>query len=266
MAGPLRTLGLGKTSRPGETSARAAAADTGSHERGVNAIRPFKAHDSDGDIDLVALTEPDELGSSGELAANTSQENAELRQHVAKLEALLSEALDKSKYWEDQHSEYVGLLEEKSEVIREMHLKLESLQTSHAAPAPPVLATPGEADLLSLCEELEKERAQLKEDEAALMEQMRALEVQMSRERADLGRQRAEIQRLHNEVKHELDLANREAALRDRLQPLMRRQQDLLRSGSSEPPAARSTKPVANEAAPSPPPTTSGIFRRLFSS
>ena len=58
--------------------------------------------------------------------------------------------------------EYESLLEEKSEVIRSLHLKM---QEGHAGVTAEV---PREEELLALSEELERERAQLKEDEETL--------------------------------------------------------------------------------------------------
>src|SRR5438132_10912829 len=131
---------------------------------------------------------------------------------------------------ESRQRKYEGLLEEKSEVIRDLHRRLHEQSEKPAA-----TSAPREEELIALSEELERERRQLKEDEEALMEQMRQMEVQMSRERAELARQRNELQRLHGEIKHELELASREAELRDRLQPLQRRHQEMAHRKGAEP-------------------------------
>ena len=231
------------------------------------------------------------------------QENVELREHAEELERLLNEAQKKGPPPDDQQKEMEALLEEKSDVIRQLHLKIKELQANPAASAPggaepspqeggkselieqlqekieelqakPVPATPREEELLALHEELEEERRQLKEDEESLMQQMRQMEVQMSRERAEMARQRSELQRLHNDIRHELELASREAELRDRLQPLQRRHQEMTHRKGAEP-IREATPPPTPAPAPSPrqngtPPQKpgardkSGLFKRLF--
>jgi hypothetical protein len=158
----------------------------------------------------------------------------------------------------DQQAEFERILEEKSGLIRELHLKVQELEQRPARP----VATPREEELMALSEELERERQQLKEDEDALMEQMGQMEVQMSRERAELARQRTELQRLQGEIRHELELAARDAALRERLAPLQRRHQEMTRGRGPAAPEA----PAPAEAAPADTarPGGSGIFRRLF--
>ena len=194
-------------------------------------------------------------------------ENAELRQRLGALEEKLQQGVAKGEDWGEQDREYARMMEEKTDVIRELHLKIQALQTSIQAHSSiqPESQTPGDADLVALSEELERERAQLKEDETQLMQQMRAMEVQMSRERAEIARQRADIDRLHVKFQDELEQASREATLRERMQPLMRQHQVMMRSGSSEPPSRLAKEPAKAPAAqPTAPATTSGIFRRLF--
>ena len=197
-------------------------------------------------------------------------ENAELRETLTKLEEVTAENAVTIQLWEEQLKEHEKLLEEKSGVIRDLHQQNLELKTR---PAP---ATPHEAELLAMSEELETERNQLREDEGALMKQMRDMELQMSRERAELARQRNDVQRLHSEIKHELELAERENALRDRLLPLQRRHQDILTRRSGEPPPSKNTPapkpiisaPAASSTGATPTPeggrVTSGLFRRLF--
>jgi hypothetical protein len=206
-------------------------------------------------------------------------ENVLLRDTVSELEKLLEEKLQAEEGWSQLQKEHEALLEEKSEVIRELHLKLQERLAPAIAPsaAPPSAvpreptAAPREEELLALSEELENERRQLKEDEEALMAQMREMEVQMSRERAELARQRNDLQRLHSEIRHELELATRHGALRERLLPLQRRHQEMLhpeqpREGPS--PTAAGTAVVPAHEGPSlsdaPPRDGSGLFRRLF--
>jgi DNA repair exonuclease SbcCD ATPase subunit len=170
-------------------------------------------------------------------------ENAELRAQVEALEDLLTAppAPASEDAWVERQREYEAILEEKSEVIRSLHLQLQELRERAAAepspeadPAPVAApASSTSADIEKLRQQLEEERQQLAEDEEALMKQMRDMEMAMSRERAELARQRNELQRLHSELKHELDIAARNASLRERLLPLQRRHQDLAaRKGS----------------------------------
>jgi len=186
-------------------------------------------------------------------------ENAELRQKVAQLDDLLDNANRATLLLEEQQKDFEKMLEEKSEVIRELHQKLQESQNRPAAEAP------HEEELLALSEELERDRKQLKEDEDAVMAQMREMEVQMAKERAELGRQGNQLQQLHNEIRHELTRASREAELRARMQPFQRRHQDMTprRGGETAPsnpeeqsPADASDQPHKSK--------DSGIFRRLF--
>lgn len=189
-------------------------------------------------------------------------DNAELRRALGEAEGRIEELsrLDAAAMAE-QLKEFEALLDEKSEVIRALHRKNQELQDR-----PPV-ATPREEELLTLSEELERERRQLKEDEDGLMKQMQDMEVQMARERAEMARQRNELQRLHSEIRHELELAARDATLRERLAPLQRRHQDLTTRRGGAPAAAAETGNTAPAPAPSSEPTPqkeSGLFRRLF--
>ena len=187
------------------------------------------------------------------------RENAELRQRLAQLEELLENANRATLLMQEQQSDQEKMLEEKSEVIRELHQKLMDLQNR---PGP---VAPQEEELVALNEELERERRQLKDDEEALMAQMREMEVQMARERAELGRQRNDLQQLHNEIRHELVRASREAELRTRMQPFQRRHQDMTSPKNGEPVKTTQEAAVGPKAAPQEPKAKdSGLFRRLF--
>jgi len=188
------------------------------------------------------------------------EENARLAGRLADLERIAETMHKEQAAWEGRQREYEGLLDEKSEVIRDLHRRL------HEQPERSSANVPREDELIALSEELERERRQLKDDEEALMEQMRQMEVQMSRERAELARQRNELQRLQNDVRHELELAARDATLRDRLAPLQRRQQEMMnRTGG--PRAPESSAPTGAAHQHQPPQSArkdSGLFRRLF--
>jgi hypothetical protein len=207
-------------------------------------------------------------------------ENAELRSIIAEVnqrrEAASASAQDA---WAEREREYDSLVEEKSEVIRALHLKIKELQEGPGKENRPH----SEEELQAVYDELERERtqldqerrsleedrAQLQQDEEALMKQMREMEMAMSRERAEMARQRNELQRLHAELKHELELAARDASLRDRLAPLQRRHSDVAnRKGAAPVPEHRSgpASAPAQPAAKPQPKKESGIFRRLFGS
>ncbi len=231
---------------------------------------------------LVAMLGAENGGEDGHTEADELErlraENAELRCTVAELRQQPEAGGAEGANWKDREKEYDSLLEEKSEVIRSLHLKIQELQNLAAGKAP--VRLPNEDELQAVCDELERERsqldlerreiererAQIKDDEESLMKQMRDMEMAMSRERAELARQRNELQRLHTDIRHELELAAREASLRDRLVPLQRRHQDISnRKGAA--PQTEIRKAVAPDPAPAPAPPPkkeSGLFRRLF--
>jgi hypothetical protein len=206
-------------------------------------------------------------GEGADDASRLRLENSGLRQRLEEVEALLLER-GASADWAERQREYEALLEEKSEVIRSLHLKLAELREAPPPPAPAPDPEPGadgltaadRQELLSLKRELEQERAQLAQDEEALMQQMRVMEMAMSRERAELARQRTEIQRLHADLRHEIDQAARDSGLRERLAPLQRRQQEVSsRRAAPAPAPAPATDGQEGSAKKS-----SGLFRRLF--
>lgn len=155
-------------------------------------------------------------------------ENDELRALVLELEQALQHPVDGGQATEQAAREYEALLEEKSELIRQLHRRVQDLEDELAEKEEPVRKgpLPREDELMRLSEELERERRQLKEDEDALMEQMRQMELQMARERAEMARQRTELQRIQNDLHHELEVAARDNNLRERLAPLQRRHAD----------------------------------------
>jgi chromosome segregation ATPase len=193
-------------------------------------------------------------------------ENADLRRRLEEVEQLvvsLGEVSESSTPapWEDRQREYESLLEEKSEVIRALHQKIQELQelqeegdaTHHARDAR------NNADMdevEQLKAKLEDERQRLRDDEEALMVQMRDMEMAMARDRAELSRQRAELQRIHGDIMREVEQASRDTGLRDRLLALTRRPQD-----------QRGPKTMTDISLPEQveqKKQNSGLFRRLF--
>ena len=109
------------------------------------------------------------------------REHAAVRVQLAETERLLADLRQEAEAaLQQQQTEFERILEEKSELIRELHGKVQEFQERPARP----VVLPREEELMALSEELERDRKQLKDDEASLMEQMGQMEVQMSRERA----------------------------------------------------------------------------------
>ncbi|MFL5241998.1 MAG: hypothetical protein ACJ8FY_07810 [Gemmataceae bacterium] len=218
--------------------------------------------------DYVASESQDELSV-------LRDENQQLRTLVTELEHHLEDLTGPNSpngQLAEQNKEMEALLEEKSEVIRDLHLKVNDLQEELSKKPVVKAATPHEEELMRMHEEVERDRKQLQQDEDSMMQQMREMEIQMAKERAEIARQRNEMQRLHAEIRHELELAARDATLRERLAPLQRRHQDVMnRRGSSPAAAAGHAPPTAIPVAPAPQPTEnrpakkdSGLLRRLF--
>jgi hypothetical protein len=181
--------------------------------------------------------------------AQLRAENARLRTRIEALEEQLQVAVQgREQTWAEQQREYEALLEEKSEVIRSLHLKVQDLQSAESSPTA-AQEQSGDAladkqELETLRQQLEQERCQLAEDAEALEAQMKHMEMAMSRERVELARQRSELQRLHSDFKHELEMASRDEKLRERLAPLQRRHQEVVSAkGGAAPPARPTSAP-----------------------
>lgn len=196
--------------------------------------------------------------------AKLRQENAELRGRIVELEKALGAGGELS--WADQQKEYEALLEEKSEVIRSLHLKIQELGQQQA-PAAAEQAAGGAVDEGKTSKEVADLRRQLEEDEEALMQQMRQMEMAMSKDRAELARQRNEIQRMHNELNHEIEIASRDPELRERLVALQRLQGEISgRKTPNQPHVALNKESAEAAAAParSGKAEGTGLFRRIF--
>jgi len=232
----------------------------------------------DSDVAQVLEETPPALTSPDQESDSLQAEQATLRCTVEELEKLLDEKMRAEQTWTEKQKELETLVEDKSEVIRELHLKLQERPAAGGPRGSAVLPTgaareaaitPREEELLALSEELEEDRRQLREDEETVRTQMREMEVQMSRVRAELARQRNELQRLHSEIRHELELASRHAALRDRLEPLQRRHQEMLHRKGGEPSRDGASEPAPQPSTATPPQQASaknptGLLHRLF--
>jgi chromosome segregation ATPase len=182
-------------------------------------------------------------------------ENAQLHSLRAELEQALLEATQQAPdavAYEERLREYELVIEEKSEMIRILHLQLEeanaALDEQASKPAAPRGPAPKEDDLLSLSEELEREKRQLQEDESTLMEQMRQMEMSMARERAEMARQRNDLQRLFGEIRHELERLERNGALQSKMEDLKAKLQDVSTRRGAAPVAV--SKPQSSAALP----------------
>lgn len=253
----------GKLIQSAQPSPRGATAMEKSKCRDENAILSFSAQ-KNGDRNGTGTTEIDHSRDSDQTIEALRTENEELRRLLSAAEEALIAV--KEDDWKELEREYTRMLEEKTDVIRELHLKIQELQRAAGEEKQPSEPPPANADeLCALSAELDHERKQLKEDEQSLMQQMRTMEIQMSRERAEIARQRADIERLHQCVRDELEQASRENTLRDRLVPLMRRHSEMIRNGSAVPPVRKKeAAPQAPESAPAENVAHSGLFRRIF--
>lgn len=188
------------------------------------------------------------------------EENASLRRRVAELEEILEKAADMEDAWLAKQKEYEGLIDEKSEVIRALHLKVTELEQG---PRLNKEDLPNAEELLELQRQLEEERQRMKEDEEAMMQQMQQMELTMSKERADLARQRAELQRLQADLNREMEIASRDPGLRERLAALQRRQDSGARKMPPTPPTPTPAAPAPTQQSSSSAKQT-GIFKRFF--
>lgn len=207
-------------------------------------------------------------------------ENDQLRTLCLELEQALQEASHLGDQGsEERFREYEGMLEEKTETIRQLH---QDLQHAHSVVAemeaqlqealaarPPAGPAPREEELLALSEELERERRQLQEDEETLMEQMREMEVSMARERAEMARQRNDLTRLQSEIRHELERLEKSGAAVRKMEELKMKLSDVTnrRGLAVNAPAARSRDSGIQQPAQQPQEPrkdSNGLMGRLF--
>jgi hypothetical protein len=239
------------------------------------------------------LVESQEENAGTRETAQLRAENGRLRTRLEELERQLQLAGEgREQAWREQQREYETLLEEKSEVIRGLHLQIQELKAEPPQQAGAELPGPALAlreELEHLRNQLEQERRQLEEDEHAVEQQMKQMELTLSRERVELARQRAELQRMQNDFQHELETAARDDKLRERLLPLQRRHQEIVNSkgaAAAPPPrptssgqlprpastghlprpatAAQLNMPAPSDPTPLPKRPSSGLLRRLF--
>lgn len=205
-------------------------------------------------IDQAAFLAP----AHGEELDVLRLENAELRARVQELEALGTGQSEDA--WLERQREYEMLLEEKSEVIRGLHQKMQEMQEAQESAIggdTPVQPCPGGSstrlgqaeEILRLKRELEEQRKQLEQDEEDMMAQMREMELSMAKERAEMARQRQEVQRLQSDLNREIEQSGRDPELKERLNNL---RQARPKSAAEHPARAADQQ------------KSSGFFRRIF--
>jgi type I site-specific restriction endonuclease len=195
-----------------------------------------------------------------------TQENAELKRRIVDLEGELANLAPES--WTEQQREqqrnFEQLLDEKSEIIRTLNHKLQSLTESGNFGGNDY----EQEKLQALAADLQARDEQLRADEEAMQMQVREMEMRMSRERAELARQKAQIDRLHSDLERELEVASRDPNLRDRLRSLQR-SGDARPRPSTQPslparPATPSTLDPAASNSGAPVNESRSVLRRMF--
>ena len=88
-------------------------------------------------------------------------ENTQLRGIIADLQHMLEQGTGQGDVnWPERQKEYEALIEEKSEAIRNLHLKIKELEGLRQAPP----ATPKEEELLAMSQDLERDRCQFQQE------------------------------------------------------------------------------------------------------
>jgi chromosome segregation ATPase len=234
-------------------------------------------HSAADDQSLLAALEADSrAGLIDPGMVDTLQaENAELRRQCEELRAQRDADSKLHEQWRDLQEEYEARLEEKTEVIRTLHVKVEELEVASV----PVKKTPKDEELLAMSEDLERERCQLQqeqreleelrkrltEDERAMHEQMREMEMQMARERAEFARRRTDMQRILEEIRREIDKAERNGQLNQRLRQIRDQySQNANKEEEPEPAPGVPPAPIRPAAPETQKPQDSTLLRRLF--
>ena len=119
------------------------------------------------------------------------RENAELRVRVKQLEQTLAAAPPCDATRPDRQSDCEKPLDEKSEVSRAQHVKMEESKeiTPRDRSAPEVC----DAAVEEMVRELDEQRRQLQEDEANLMQQVRNMEMALARSLQAVGNNRLDV-------------------------------------------------------------------------
>jgi hypothetical protein len=186
-----------------------------------------------------------------------SRENAELKRRIVDLEGELANLTPET--WAEQQRNFEQLLDEKSEIIRTLNHKIQSMTESGSLGAHDY----EQEKLQAFAADLQARDEQLRADEEAMQMQVREMEMRMSRERAELARQKSQIERLHADLERELEVASRDPNLRDRLRSLQRPSDGRPRPSTQpafDPSASQAGQPLVGE----PLGESRGVLRRLF--
>ena len=158
-----------------------------------------------------------------DLAHQFEEQRKEIERLRTNLEQARTRVLQFEKdaeHWQAREKEYELMLEEKSELIRQLH------QQARTAPVTKGEG-PSEDELVALHQELQRERQLLEEDRMALEEQFRQTELQMAKERAEIFKVRNEAQRMQNEIKRQVEILEREAKVRGEMGAFMKLREEL---------------------------------------
>lgn len=187
------------------------------------------------------LRDPSASAGDGELRGEElRKENERLRQNLEQARQRVLQFEKDAEQWRAREKEYELMLEEKSELIRQLHQEARAQQ---AAPRPD---GPSEDELVALHQELQRERQMLEEDRAALEEQFRLSELQMSKERADIAKLKSEANRMQNEVKRQMEILEREAKVRGEMGNFLKLREELQASANRTPGGRQTPVPGSN--------------------
>lgn len=191
------------------------------------------------------------FGNDGAKNANREKierlraENEQLQALIAELRQQVDEAVGNTQEtFAKREEEFEALLEEKSEELRTLFIRIQQTERERAGAAAAHAASPAgrmdeervsvwadiqreHAALEQERQRLEEERRQLREDEESMMQRMREMELQVAKSRTDMVRQRNEMQQLHNEVRAELEKAQQTGTSLDRVRSLRQQHQDV---------------------------------------
>ena len=156
-------------------------------------------------------------------------ENEELRALAADLRKQVDEAVGQTQdAFAKREEEFEAQLEEKSEELRTLFIRIQESERGQANAAAEHAASPAgrqDEERAAMWEDIQREhqawrknasapqeeRRQLRDDEENMMQRMREMELQVSKSRTEMVRQRNELQQLHNEVRANWNGRNRRA-------------------------------------------------------
>jgi len=151
-----------------------------------------------GTPDSAAMSDP-EMEVKPQRLSELQAENAELRRLLAHSRTGLKRANEKAdtdiREWQRR---YESVMKNKFDALRRQMSGLGHNAQGYG-PAAAALAAPSREEILSIHQELDRQRSQLRREEKDLHAQIRQEEVQLCKERAELSRLRSEWARLNPE-------------------------------------------------------------------